>query len=327
MSRESPPLLPLPEAKPASKRLSLTWALFALMPLGLIFSSTILSALLLWRGVTALGLFALFIAGALALAELRRRAQLRSVHALLHQMRLFSPDGVRVEAPDTALDNLAPLADALSRVSMRAIEGWSEVTRGLEAQGLLREELQAMAHQLMTVQEDERRVLSRELHDDVGQSITAIKLCALALADEDSEARAATAAEIVAITDETMAKLRNLSLLLRPPQLDMLGLEAALKGQADLLARSSRVRISLDIAPLPERPSAAVELACFRIAQEAMTNALRHSDTDEVSVHLAKSEDSLLLEVRDAGSGFIADGKHGLYEHMETHVVYMQTVG
>lgn len=315
MSRESPPLSPLPDANPTSKshaHPSLPGALVALLPLVLVFASAILSVLLLWRGVIAPGLLALVIASALALAELRRRAQLRSVHALLQQMRLFAPDGVRAEASGALPDELAPLADALSRVSTRAVEGWSEVTRGLEAQGRLHEELQAMAHQLMTVQEDERRVLSRELHDDVGQSITAIKLCALALADEDADARAATAVEIVAIADETMAKLRNLSLLLRPPQLDMLGLEAALKGQAELLERSSRVRILLDVAPLPQRPLPAVELACFRIAQEAMTNALRHSDTDKISVRLLKSDDELLLEVRDAGSGFIANGQHGL---------------
>jgi signal transduction histidine kinase len=286
--------------------------LAALLPLVSIVASAILSALLLWRGATAPGLLALLITGALAMAELRRRAQLRSVHALLQQMRLFAPDGGRVEAPGALPDELAPLADALSRVSTRAVEGWSQVARGVEAQGRLREELQAMARQLMTVQEDERRVLSRELHDDVGQSITAIKLCALALAGEDPDARAATASEIVAIADETMAKLRNLSLLLRPPQLDMLGLEAALKGQADLLARSSRVQIVLEVAPLPQRPLPAVELACFRIAQEAMTNALRHADTDTVSVRLTRSDDALLLEVRDAGSGFIANGRHGL---------------
>lgn len=314
MPRESPSLTPLPAAKPASASHP-HWPLQAqvalLLPWVLIFSSTILSALLLWRGLLALGLLAMLIAAALALAEMRRRAQLRGVHALLQQMRLFAPDGAR-EAPGTLSDGLAPLADALSRVSMRAIEGWSEVTRGLEAQARLHEDLQAMARQLMTVQEDERRVLSRELHDDVGQAITAIKLCALALAGEDPDARAATAAEIVAIADETMAKLRNLSLLLRPPQLDMLGLEAALKGQVDLLERTSRVRIVLDVAPLPRRPAPAVELACFRIAQEAMTNALRHANTDAVSVHLDRTGDDLLLEVRDAGSGFIASGRHGL---------------
>ena len=286
--------------------------LVALLPLASVGISAILAALLLLRGAIVPGLLALFLTGVLAVAELHRRAQVRRMHDLLHHISLFAPGDGDADPSDRPLDELAPLADALSRVSTRAVEGWSQVARGLEAQGRLREELQAMARQLMTVQEDERRVLSRELHDDVGQSITAIKLCALALADEDPDARAATAAEIVAIADETMAKLRNLSLLLRPPQLDMLGLEAALKGQVDLLERSSRVRIALVVAPLPQRPAPAVELACFRIAQEAMTNALRHANTDAVSVHLARADEGLVLEIRDAGSGFIADGRHGL---------------
>jgi signal transduction histidine kinase len=291
---------------------SLPDSLGALLQLGVVAASAALAASLLLRNETAHGLLALFLTCALALAELHHRAQLRRVRDLLQHISLLAPGDGGVQAVGKPFDELSSSADALSRASTRAIEGWSQIARGLEAQARLREELQAMARQLMTVQEDERRVLSRELHDDVGQSITAIKLCALALDGEDHEARASTASEIVAIADETMAKLRNLSLLLRPPQLDMLGLEAALKGQVDLLERSARVRIVLDVAPLPQRPAPAVELACFRIAQEAMTNAVRHANTDALSVRLTRTDDDLLLEVRDSGSGFIANGKHGL---------------
>src|SRR5690606_4174484 len=108
--------------------------------------------------------------------------------------------------------------------------------------------------------EDERRTLSRELHDDIGQSITAIKLAATSLTDEslggDPEARREILDEVIAIADQTVHKLRDLSLLLRPPQLDSLGLEPALRGQIALLSRNSRVRIELDVAPgFPARPT------------------------------------------------------------------------
>lgn len=175
------------------------------------------------------------------------------------------------------------------------------------------DELQAMTHRLMSVQEDERRTLSRELHDDIGQQITAIKLGAMALRNDDDPARRAEiVAEIIEITDQTVAKVRNLSLLLRPPQLDALGLEAALRWQADTMFRNAPPRLVLDIEPLPERPPPAVELACFRIAQEALTNVLRHADARNVHLVLARTGDVLRLEVHDDGAGFANRESAGL---------------
>lgn len=149
-----------------------------------------------------------------------------------------------------------------------------------------RAELQALTRRIITLQEDERAALSRELHDDVGQAITAIKLCAQALDDEDDTRRAATVAEISAIADQTVVKLRNLSLLLRPPQLDALGLEAALRWQAGTMFRNGTPELVLSLQPLPQRPTPAAELACFRIAQEALTNVLRHAGATRVEVVL-----------------------------------------
>lgn len=175
------------------------------------------------------------------------------------------------------------------------------------------ERLQAMARHLLSVQEDERRTLSRELHDDIGQQVTAIKLAALALQDEaDAARRADIVAEIVGATDQTLAKVRDLSLLLRPPQLDALGLEAALRWQAGAMFRNGPPRLDLAIDPLPERPSPAAELACFRIAQEALTNALRHARAQRVELSLALHTRRLVLDVRDDGCGFTLDAATGL---------------
>lgn len=167
------------------------------------------------------------------------------------------------------------------------------------------EELHAMARRLLSVQEEERRILSRELHDDVGQQLTAIKLAALSLqTEDDAQRRAEMLDEIIAITDQTVAKIRNLSLLLRPPQLDSLGLAAALRGQCEVLFRSGSHRLTLDLQPPPQRPAAEVELAAFRIAQESLTNVLRHAQATAVELRLWSDGTRLYLQVRDDGCGF-----------------------
>ena len=176
-----------------------------------------------------------------------------------------------------------------------------------------RHELQSLARRVITLQEDERRTLSRELHDDIGQDITAIKLSTqMLIGDDDPERRAETIGEIGGIADQAVVKLRNLSLLLRPPQLDELGLVPALRWQAESLLRKGGPRLELELQPLPERPPPEVELACFRIAQESLTNALRHADASRVNLALASDGTFLVLQVTDDGLGLPPEHRSGL---------------
>ena len=175
-------------------------------------------------------------------------------------------------------------------------------------------ELQAMAARLFSVQEDERRAISRDLHDDIGQSITAIKLAAhAAMHETDTAHRNEDIGQIIELVDSTVTRLRNLSMLLRPPQLDALGLEAALSWQAGQLFRASPVELLLEIEALSQRPDNAIEQACFRIAQESLTNSLRHARASQVRLRLAETgEGQLHLTVVDDGEGFDPDGPRGL---------------
>lgn len=174
-------------------------------------------------------------------------------------------------------------------------------------------ELQALARRVITLQEDERRTLSRELHDDIGQDITAIKLSSqMLLNDEDAARRAETIADIGTIADQTVVKLRNISLLLRPPQLDELGLVPALRWQAESLLRKGGPALDLDLQPLAERPPPAAEVACFRIAQEALTNALRHASAQRIGIRLSSANGMLELEVSDNGRGLPPGHRSGL---------------
>lgn len=189
----------------------------------------------------------------------------------------------------------------------------SEPERMRDALALSNGELHAMARRLFSLQEDERRAISRDLHDDIGQAITAMKLSAhAALEEADDQRRRDDLQEIVSLADTSITKLRNLSMLLRPPQLDALGLEAALRWQASMLFRASTVHLQMDIQLLPTRPSGEVEQACFRIAQEGLTNALRHARAGEIHVSLRDDEDRLRLEVVDDGDGFDPKGPRGL---------------
>jgi len=259
-----------------------------------------------------LGLLALVLFGMLVIVGMKMRQLSGSVRGLLERMQHFALDGESEPVAQAGLPReLAPLAGAMNRLAERVRTSYDEVSTGMQEQSRLREELQAVAQRLLTVQEDERRTLSRELHDDIGQSITAIRLGATALLDEDP-ARREIIDEIVAIADQTVVKLRNLSLLLRPPQLDSLGLESALRGQIALLERNARTKITLQVSPLPQRPPLALELACFRIAQEALTNAMRYADARTIEVAIDVRDQSLQLQVSDDGRGFDPRQARGL---------------
>jgi len=188
----------------------------------------------------------------------------------------------------------------------------SERTQAALATG--NRELQAMAGRLFSLQEDERRAISRDLHDDIGQAITAMKLSAWAALDEDDpQRRNQDLQQIVSMADTTVAKLRDISTLLRPPQLDALGLEAALRWQAGVLFRSTSTELRAQIQSLPQRPDNDIEQACFRIAQESLTNALRHARASQVELSLLALDDHRLhLQIRDDGEGFDPDGPRGL---------------
>ena len=286
------------------------WHLMVFVP-----ESTVVAEVRRHAAVTV-GLLALVLAGALAVTGLQLKRLGVYVRDLLERMQRFALDNQALPAsPESLPVELAPVAEALNQLAARAHLAYEDVNSSLAEQSRLREELQDMARNLINIQENERRTLSRELHDDIGQAITAIKLGAMAVQDEPvPERRREVLDEIVAITDQTVAKLRNLSMLLRPPQLDTLGLETALRWQAETLFRSGQPRLEMQLEPLPGRPDPAVELACFRIAQEALTNILRHSKATHVHLSLAPDAagEHLLLAVNDDGEGFRPEQVRGL---------------
>jgi signal transduction histidine kinase len=226
------------------------------------------------------------------------------------QSLLLRADGQSFRA-ELALQRVQYQGAACRLVVVRDL---SELESGRTALATSNAELQAMAGRLFSVQEDERRSISRDLHDDIGQAITAMKLAACAARDEeDTPRRQEDIDQIIELADSTVTKLRNLSMLLRPPQLDALGLEAALRWQAGMLFRATPVELLLHVDTLSHRPSNEVEQACFRIAQESLTNALRHARASQVSLLLRDGGDGELhLQVIDDGEGFDLAAPRGL---------------
>ena len=147
----------------------------------------------------------------------------------------------------------------------------------------------ACLRQLSQLHETDRHNAARALHNQIGQAVSAIKMSAhLTLDEADAAQRRDDLLEIIRIADDTVAQLRDLHALLHPPQLESLGLEAALRAEAERFSTSSPV--TLDIAALPQRPDPEIELAGFRIVQ----CLLRQTAVDN-------SQARLFLQLRDDG--------------------------
>jgi signal transduction histidine kinase len=170
------------------------------------------------------------------------------------------------------------------------------------------QELQEASAKLIAAQEEERRTIARELHDEVGQVLTALKV-ELDVAQRSIAAGlpATALTEAQAIADGAIKTVRNLTQLLHPAALDDLGLVAAIDSSLRGLSRRQEIRTELHQRDLPERLPREVELAAYRIVQEAITNVGKHANASRCDVHLTQLDDRLLIEVEDDGIGFLDD--------------------
>jgi signal transduction histidine kinase len=170
------------------------------------------------------------------------------------------------------------------------------------------EMLQTFPRRLIEVQEAERRRVARELHDEIGQALTAIKLNLQAVEQSaDTSPLVPQLNESVGLVDRALQEVRELSFDLRPSLLDDLGLIAALRWYVDREARRAGL-IPEFVADLSEtRLPPELETACFRITQGALTNVLRHAQARRIRVELKQRGSELHLTIRDDGIGFEVD--------------------
>lgn len=167
-------------------------------------------------------------------------------------------------------------------------------------------QLQALSSRLLSLQDDERRRIARELHDSTGQDLTALKL-ELAAVGREVEKLSPELAERVSETAE-LAKdisdnLRTMSYLLHPPLLDELGLASALRWYLEGFEQRSGIKTQLELDTKGERLVPELETTIFRVVQESLTNVHRHSGSSTALIRLRHSAEQAILEIKDEGKG------------------------
>lgn len=184
-----------------------------------------------------------------------------------------------------------------------------DVTERRRADEKLKEyaaELQSLSRRLLDVQEEERRHLACELHDEIGQVLTGLKLMLEATSRESPGERDQTLVDAKKLVQDLMGRVRGLSMNLRPTLLDDLGLLPALRWHIHHYTQRTGIQVNIERIGLESegRMAAPVETAAYRIIQEALTNVARHARVREVFVRIEREPSGLHLRIEDHGPGF-----------------------
>lgn len=269
----------------------------------------------------------------LSAAQLQKSRALRSgrLHQVRNQPNLFaqSPNGAGggeriwpliVDVPLIAKGTLVGILNLAARMPEQFTAEHSQIAQEIAAQLAValrearlfdevksgREQLRSLSSKLVEVQETERRFLARELHDEIGQVLTSLKLALQIAGREGARPVDANLNVAVGMVDDLMGRIRQLSLDLRPQMLDDLGLMPALDWLFQRHFKQIGLRVLFKHTPLKQRLPAQQETALFRIVQEALTNVARHARVHEVTVRLWQDSQNQTLgvQVHDTGVGF-----------------------
>jgi PAS domain S-box-containing protein len=239
----------------------------------------------------------------------------------------FSDEGLRVRKDGTTF--WAHVVITALRADDGELRGFSKVTRDLTERRALEErsrqlnrelrtrvleltesqrlvelrtlELQRLSGELLRVQDEERRRMARDLHDDLGQELTALKIELDVLHETQPSTKLSRAIEL---SRSALSKVRNMSYLLHPPLLDESGLLPALHWYIQGLGERSSLKISFDCKPIafPRLPRE-LEVAIFRVIQESLTNVYRHSGSVDARIEMIQNADHVKFRIRDFGKG------------------------
>ena len=235
---------------------------------------------------------------------MRRDAQLLAKFSSVRSQLMLSLVVILLFGMGQALFSTAHLL----RLERQTLKHLQEVTEA-------RQELKNLSAKLVSTQENERKSISRDLHDAVGQSMSAVQFelhdLAVALRPHDAQLRQRVD-RIRELVEDSLAVIRNMALLLRPSMLDDLGLEAALEWLAREISRPAGVRIQVRADGLPSELPDEHKTCIFRIAQEALNNVCKHANANSVEIGVRATESWLVITVQDDGRGFQHGRANGL---------------
>ncbi len=187
----------------------------------------------------------------------------------------------------------------------------TEAKRAEEQLRASRAALRSLATRQQDIREDERSRIAREIHDSLGQALTALKLQLVAAQDAaatETPALSARLAETALMVDDLVKSVRRIATELRPPILDQLGLPAAVEWLAQDFARRTAIRCQTSIHPTDGAITNELATALFRIVQEALTNVLRHAGATRVDIELGVKSGCVMVEINDDGTGITESG-------------------
>jgi PAS domain S-box-containing protein len=208
-----------------------------------------------------------------------------------------------------------PIEASISQVALEGRRLFTvilrDVTERERAERALREARQRteqLSRRIIDVQEQERNHLARELHDEIGQVLTAVRINLQGLLRTAADtATEDLVVETIDVTAQALEKVRGLSLDLRPAQLDDFGLGAALDWHLKRQATTAGLKVELDLRLPDRRLPPDIEIACFRVVQEALTNVVRHAKARTVKVSVWCESEALRASIIDDGCGFETD--------------------
>lgn len=193
----------------------------------------------------------------------------------------------------------------VSHLAAESVARFEEVTAA-------REDLRRLSDRLLATQEEERRNLSRELHDDLGQTMSAMLLEIGKLQSGGAAFTSELLGSIRQLAEENVAKIRNMALLLRPGMLDELGLIPALRWQAKEVTRRTGLKVRMIAEDLNDDLPDECRTGIYRIVQEALNNCVKHAKANEARVTLHRDTDGLSVSIQDDGVGFKTSRNKGL---------------
>ena len=197
------------------------------------------------------------------------------------------------------------LKEAHNELELRVQERTKELSERTE-------QVRELSAKLLSLQDEERRRLARELHDSTGQMLAAMKMVLDEMRIEAKEPKfAALVNQSIELNDEMSRQLRTMSYLLHPPLLDEVGLPSALRWYTEGFAERSAIKVDLQVSDGFDRLPQEMEIAIFRVVQECLTNIHRHSGSPTASVRLNRTDDAVDVEISDTGQGIASDRVRG----------------